>query len=282
MNVFQLIKRVLDGEFGRIGGSSDAAKYAQVDRRHTELATAYADLTDPGRAAPDYSDAVTRFAYIYKYTTCHADIVYSTIDAYRELSDLFDGDGWLKVACVGGGPGSDFLGVLKYALRKGKTRSLKCFLLDRENAWGDTWSDVEEHSEDLEFRLSTHFQPLDVTDSRTWAAQEKYRSAQVFTFIYFLSEIFRIEEAARPFFKELVDNANVGAYFLFVDNDTQAFRRQIERFSTEYGLQVVTAASYSHGTDTSEEKRDLEPYLSSLKDKPKLGAKIYRALMVKR
>lgn len=73
MNVFQLVKKVLDSEFAKIPGANASAKYALVNKRHDELTHAYADLTDSKRKAPDYSDPVTRFAYIHKYTTCHAE-----------------------------------------------------------------------------------------------------------------------------------------------------------------------------------------------------------------
>src|SRR5262249_14929690 len=155
---------------GRIPGKD---KNSRVDKRHKELTEAYADLTDPDRPAPNYADPVTRFPYIYKYTTCHADIVYDRVLSSADLSGLFEGSGWLRVACIGGGPGSDFLGVLKYALRHDKARSLMCFLLDRESSWGDTWSDVAEHTEDLAFKVNTHFQELDVTSPTTWTTQTR-------------------------------------------------------------------------------------------------------------
>jgi hypothetical protein len=242
---------------------------------------AYGDLTDDKRIRPSYSDPATRCAYIYKYTTCHADIVCSRIRSYGELASLFDGDGWIRIACIGGGPGSDLLGVLKYALGENKTKSVKCFLLDKESAWGDTWSDVEEHSDDLAFRLSTHFQPLDVTDPTTWSTQTKYHSADLFTFVYFLSEIYRYDEVSRPFFKDLVDHAQAGAYFLFIENDAPEFIAQIQRFESEYGLKVIGSSSELYQTDTNEEKKDLKPYFGEFKDSPKIRARIYRSLMVK-
>lgn len=224
MNIFQLIKQVLDSEFAKIPGATASSKYAVVSRRHDELATAYSDLTDATRTPPNYSDPVTRFAYIYKYTTCHADIVNDSLGICSELQDLFCGTGWLSVSCIGGGPGSDFLGIIKYAMRSSAQKSIKCFLLDRESAWGDTWSDVERQTSGLSFRVSTHFQALDVVNVATWSTQTKYLGSNLFTFIYFLSEVFRTKDAAKSFFGHLVQNASVGSLFLFVDNDTPAFR----------------------------------------------------------
>ena len=183
-----------------------------------------------------------------------------------------------SVLPAGGGPLPRIL-----ALRDPASGTLVPLRLALEQlARGDTWGDVEKHTAELDFRVSTHFQPLDVRDSDTWSTQSKYRKSQLFTFVYFLSEVYRFEEEAQPFFEALVNNATKGAYFLFIDNDTETFRGQIQRFSDEYGLRVIKAASIDHRTDTTEEKRDLNPYYTDLRHDPKLGGKIYRALMVKR
>ena len=281
MNIFQVIKSVLDWEFDRIEAASQERRIELVNERLDELTRAYGDLTDENRPRPAYSDAATRLAYIYKYTTCHADMVYSSIRSHDELARLFEGDGWVRITCVGGGPGSDLLGVLKHALLAGTKKSIKCFQLDRQTAWGDTWSDVEQHTDDLPFRLSTDFQALDVTEPSTWSSRTRYLSADIFTFIYFLSEIFRVDAEAREFFKHLVQQAQSGAYFLFIENDAPQFRSQVDRFSQEYGLKVVGSSREKYITDTNEEKKDLKPYYDWLKDSPKITAYIYKCLMVK-
>lgn len=281
MNIFQLIKKVLDSEFDKIPGVDPKSKYDQVNKRHVELVHAYGDLTDSTRSPPDYADPVTRFAYIHKYTTCHADIVCDSLGMCDELEALFEGTGWLSASCIGGGPGSDFLGMLKYALRADTEKSLKCFLLDRESAWGDTWSDVEQQTSELPFRISTHFQQLDVTNSSTWSHQVKYRSSQLFTFIYFLSEVYRLRSAAQPFFEQLVQNAACESCFLFVDNDTPEFRAQILEFESRYALRLIKEESRDYRTDTNEDKEDLEPHFSAIRHTPKIKAKIFRAVMVK-
>lgn len=281
MNIFQLIKKVLDTEFAKIPGVDPSSKYALVNKCHGELTRAYANLTDSKRKPPDYSDPVTRFAYIHKYTTCHADIVYDSLNMCDESREMFKGDGWLSASCIGGGPGSDFLGILKYALRTNATKSLKCFLLDRESAWGDTWSDVEQQTSELPFRISTHFQELDVAASSTWSHQVKYRSAQLFTFIYFLSEIYRIKSEAQPFFDQLVQSAPSQSCFLFVDNNAAVFQSQILEFQSRGGLRLIKNEVLDYRTDIAEEKTDLEPYFSALSQTPKITAKIFRAIMVK-
>lgn len=60
-----------------------------------------------------YENPITRFAYIYAYTTVHADAVYAFIQNFDALKEIFNAE-VVNVSCIGGGPGSDFLGILKY------------------------------------------------------------------------------------------------------------------------------------------------------------------------
>ena len=84
----------------------------------------------------DHSDLVSRFAYIYKYVTCHANLVSQTIAESDELGALFNREK-VNVTCIGGGPGSDFLGILKYVLLN--KRVLFCDALSTiERAVGET------------------------------------------------------------------------------------------------------------------------------------------------
>jgi hypothetical protein len=41
----------------------------------------------------------------------------------------------VSITCIGGGPGSDFLGIIKYLEHVEKKPALKRILYDKENAW---------------------------------------------------------------------------------------------------------------------------------------------------
>src|SRR5262249_24497944 len=138
MNVFQLIKTVLDEAYEAIPGS-EAKKDAAISAALEKLSAQYKKLLTAG--CLDYSDPATRFAYIHRYTTSHANLVYSVCRRSRHLAALIGRDK-LVLACIGGRPGSDFLGILKYCMFEGKKPQLKCQILDRDPAWGESWSDV--------------------------------------------------------------------------------------------------------------------------------------------
>lgn len=262
LSIFELVKSVLDDEYESI--SPDGDRDATIQAEFGRLSDSYKDLETPVRPPPDYSNPETRFAYIYKYTTCHANIVAEKIAATPPLRKLFEKD-WINVAALGGGPGSDFLGVLKHMLDYRAKGGLKCYMLDREAGWGDTWSDVEHRTQDLPFRVSTHTQALDVTDRASWTKQSRYLDADLFTFIYFLSEVYRLKEQADEFFAHLMRRAKQGALFLFVDNDRPSFVGWFDDLAQRHGLQLVGTRSQKFQLPRDEDISALEPYWSKFR-----------------
>jgi|JI10StandDraft_1071094.scaffolds.fasta_scaffold103250_4 SAM-dependent methyltransferase len=272
MKVFELIKTILDDTYSKLPEPRDTT----LAQRMEKLTNTYRDLTtnDP----PDYADPVTRFAYVYKYTTCHACIVAKKIQAVPELRQMFvvNRDTWTKVACVGGGPGSDYLGVVKHKMLHQPCGNLKCFLLDREQAWGDTWADVDERAEGLGFRISTHFQALDIADENTWRHQTRYLEADLFTFIYFISEVYKRTFETERYLNNIFSAAKPGALFLFIDNDKPFYCEPFDAVARKH-LEYLCGGSERYVADASEQKTDLDPYFttfSGYRHQPKLTAYI--------
>src|SRR5262245_38724266 len=67
------------------------------------------------RVDPDYSTPEAKFAYIFRYTTAHADFLDAVIRQCAEIGAQTKQPS-LIVSCIGGGPGSDILGFVKYLL----------------------------------------------------------------------------------------------------------------------------------------------------------------------
>jgi hypothetical protein len=272
MNVFQLIKSVLDEIYRRLPGD-DAKKDSQIKIQAKALSKAYGELAKKG-VPHNYVDPVTRFAYIYVYVTSHANVVYQLIVRYAPLRKLFERE-VVNVTCIGGGPGSDFLGILKYILKHvKKTPRLKLSLFDREPAWSECWSDVDDK---LGLPISNVFQYFDVTKPETWKPYDKFLYADLFTMIYFMSEIDSLRAQAEPFFTHLFRNAKKGALLLYVDNRTAQFYNWFDSLISKHGWKVLASDEESLKIeDVGEEKTDLEPYYSkfSKSHAPKLTANI--------
>jgi len=176
----------------------------------------------------------------------------------KDLRSLFDGEA-LDVACLGGGPGSDLLGILKYMIARGKKCPLTCYLFDKERAWGDSWGDVAKPL-DATFRVYPIFQQLDVTDSKTWSGYHKYLKADLFTLSYFLSEVWKIRSQAKPFFDYCFAKAKSGALFLFIDNRASEFYGWFDSLAAANGIEILEAKSCNMCFSIDEEKTDLGRY----------------------
>jgi len=100
MTPMQLIKLVLDEAYAELPGA-EAATDAEISATLTQLAPAYADLTNPHRKPIDYASPQARFAYIYKYTVAHADYIRQLIEDNDQLRASFQSES-VSVARVGG------------------------------------------------------------------------------------------------------------------------------------------------------------------------------------
>jgi SAM-dependent methyltransferase len=259
MNLMQLIKLVLDDAYAAIDAPDEATKDAQIKKALSDLSSEYGKLASKASTAIDYSDSVKRFAYIFKYTVAHADYIMQLIQGSRELQNLFSKD-VVEVACLGGGPGSDLLGVLKYLIKtKAKNLTLKCYIFDKERAWGDSWSDVASQLQPP-FQVFPVFQQMDVTDDKTWSSYQKFLRADLFTLSYFVSEVWKIKDAAEPFFEHCLSQMKSGSLLLFVDNNDSRFRDWFDAMSKKHGLLVVKSGEEELCFSNNEEKKDLGKY----------------------
>ena len=260
MTLMQIVKSVLDEAYVQIEAEDEAEKDALINARLESIRKEYAALTDLEAPEVDYSDPITRFAYIYKYTVAHADYIKQLIDRHDAISELLKG-ATPRVACIGGGPGSDLLGILKFMMRH-RIRDVKltCHIFDRERAWADSWSDVATVL-DVPFRVSTAFMQLDVTDRNTWKAYGKLAQADLFTLSYFVSEVWRLAEKAEPFFEHFLAQMKSGAVLLFIDNNSDPFVEWFDSMVARYDFDCLEAKTMTMAFTPDEEKDDLGVYL---------------------
>jgi len=259
MSLMQLIKHVLDDAYNSIDESDPEIKDASIKQEILSLARSYSKLTALTGPSIDYSNPLSRFAYIYRYSVAHADYIMQLTRSDQGLAGLFRRE-QVDVACLGGGPGSDFLGILKFLVQSGtKEFCLNCQIYDKERAWIDSWSDVAPLL-NAPFRFFPIFAQLDVTDPSTWVSYRKLLSADLYTLSYFLSEVWRIKKQAEPFFKHCLSSMKVGSLVLFIDNNDSRFVNWFDSLAAQHGLVAVVKASGTLCFSNDEEKSDFGIY----------------------
>jgi len=255
MTCCEIIKTVLDEAWEAMAADVEE-KVAGIEKQMAIISEKYKNAwSEPPNI--DFGDPAVRFAYIYRYVTSHANIVAEIVAAEELLRACFEKDG-LTVSCVGGGPGSDFLGIMKYMATHAKQCTVQCFLLDKTEAWDECWCDVDRKAS-AGFSTSTNFLSVDATDEATWSFRKKYLQADLFTMVYFLSEIYADEN--RPeidkFLKHTLEGASEGAKVLFIDNNASDFYGWFDEIAKVCGVDILKKGEYKAQVPRDEELDDL-------------------------
>lgn len=276
MNFFQIVKLILDESFQLIPAKDDDERYKCIEAELEILRTSYANVVS-GHCI-DYAKPVTRFAYIYKYVVSHASMVAEILGRSSTLSALFKKDS-VDISCVGGGPGSDFLGVIKYCIKAGLSPALEVRILDKNPVWSESWSDIRKRVKGV-IDISPSFSTFDVTDAGSWKNYVKHLQADLFTFVYFMSEIYALKAKAEAYFDYLFSAAKSGAVFLFLDNRSRETYGWFDELAARHKLVVKFSREENLSLPMSEQCRDLGVFYTKLSN-PKVTGKIAFRVAIK-
>jgi hypothetical protein len=215
MKCFDVVRTVLDATYDEVPGDEkkrdkniNAALEAMSEQYKTKL------MAEGG---PDFDDPVTRFGYVLRYVPAHAHWLYDLLTECPEAAAVFK-SGKARVTCIGGGPGSDIVGLLKFLDEEEIKCKLFCELIDGCEGWKSTWGDLA-FQLDLDEALHTDYVIHDVGDESTWESPSKIHKADVISLSFFVSEIFHLDEA-EEYLITMLSKAKAGALLLMTDNRT--------------------------------------------------------------
>lgn len=256
MNCFQVIKSVLDEAYEEIPGTPS--------ERDIKIVAALADLRSRYRhiissGCIDYSDPVKRFAYLFRYTTMHANLVYDVFLRSQKLQNLIKSDDF-SMAAIGGGPGSDFLGIIKCCEQNRLSPRIKLHIFDRDPAWGESWLDLDTKLKGT-LRLSSSFQTFDITEPATWSHFRKHYKADLITLVYFMSEVFAKRSEADIYFQNLFANLKQGALVIFIDNNDSRIYGWFDRLATENNYSFIKKKEEKETMPWDEQLADLGDFV---------------------
>ena len=285
MTLFGLVKIALDELYAEANKEYGDDTDKNILKRMQYLSKSYGQLNSKDREPVDYGDPATRFAYAYKYVAAHGDYVVQLLQKLRNHLNgpIFQGAS-ARVSCIGGGPGSDIIAVLKYldeSAQQEPVKKLTCYLLDKEQAWADTWTELDDSLE-VGISLNANFQPLDVTKPASWKSQQKFLQADVFTLIYFVSEVRSLdnEGVVSNFFTTIFSEAKSGAMFLYIDNGHNDFNQYFDTQWEAAGLKLLGRGNNERWYPRmSEQASELAIYKNKFEYDPKIQAWLsYRLL----
>ena len=176
MTLFQLVKIALDELYNEVVKVYEQNADHEIIAQFTYLTTSYNQLISTARAPIDYKNPAVRFAYVYKYTASHGDYLVQLLEILAQQlgGKIFQND-LGRVSCIGGGPGSDVIAIVKYLTDSTANETLNrltVYLLDKEQAWGDSWTELSMKLPTSSMQLNTVFQQMDVLKP-DWTSQRK-------------------------------------------------------------------------------------------------------------
>lgn len=285
MTLFQLVKIALDELYNEAVSVYGLNTDDQIKMQFSYLTTSYNQLTSTGRTPIDYKNSAVRFAYVYKYTASHGDYVVRLLEILAQAlgGKIFQGAQG-RVSCIGGGPGSDVIAIVKYlsdSKEKDTLQNLIVYLLDKEQAWGDSWTELNMKLPPSSIQLHTAFQQMDVLKP-DWTSQRKFLDADVFTLSYFVSEIYALDVGGlvTQFLQRLFKEAKPGAIFLYDDNGSDTFNNYFDQQWQTAGLQIIAQETNTRWYPrSSEQKSELAFYTAKFNAIPKVQSTLtYRIL----
>ena len=208
---------------------------------------------------------------MYCYVATHGDYIVRALTKLRShlAGNIFQSES-ARVSCLGGGPGSDVLAILKYLSEQPSepVKKLTCYLLDGEQAWADTWTEIDE-SLGVNLQLKTNFQPFDVTQPDTWRYQKNFLQADLFTLSYFVSEVCSLGDITP--LRDILEQAKPGALVLYIDNGHTTFDDYFDNIWMNTNFECLLNRPNEQWVPRySEQTTDIQVYIDKFDRSPKL------------
>ena len=236
------------------------------------------------RAPIDYSSIEVQIAYAFRCLAAHGDLLHRTlIGCNSHVLSRLTGES-IKVACVGGGPGSDALGFVKFAERQGLTaKPVEFVFLDREPAWQTVRSAL--FPTFGTFPASSRFVQTDLATGSPWTSDWSFIDADLFTFSFALSEVWAFDGSGSVsnFLNFVISGAKSGAMFAYTDNGGPSFLPLAEKiFEARADLtRVFTADDTWMLIGGDEQQSAINGYITRFGQESKKTGNVNRRLWAK-
>lgn len=207
----------------------------------------------------EYHDPLCRLGYLYMNAPANATAFERVINRCPELYNRVDSPSkdTLSICALGGGPGTELLGLTKHYLQQKAVipRKISFTVLDNITEWSDTWSELGEAAEkELRDSLSLDsgttptiapmFLPYDVMDGAQFDyIQFHFERADLVVLNYLLSENKAQLAAAKPALARLRELTSPGCCFVVIDRLEQntSFRADVVKLFEEiFGIEIQT------------------------------------------
>lgn len=148
------------------------------------------------------------------------------------------------------------------------------FILDKQPAWGETWADLDAIAS-AELKTSRNYFPLDVTEAKSYEKLKRPFKSDIFTMLYFLSEIYKCKKDVTDFLELCFQRMKKGALLVVLDFHDSGLESWIDKCAEGGGLEkIIDLDNHRINMDPIEEKNVLRKYINKF-GSPKLQAQVF-------
>ena len=253
----ELVRRIIEEAVGlhtKISEQSVEDVLAQIKSHIENTSREY------WRDEPDiqYDDPLCRLGYLYMNAPVNATLLEKVLIESDDLRRIIRGcsQGILNICSMGGGPGTELLGITKFFLQHQTIvppRKIGFTVIDNVQEWSDTWTQLAEASEeelrtslvldDIELpTIADHFLSFDVLDSTNYGNfLAQFSKIDMVVFNYLFSENKTRLEEAQPALEHLANITNQDCAFVVIDrleNNPRFSNEVVSLFESAFGVEV--------------------------------------------
>jgi hypothetical protein len=244
-----------------------------------------------------YFDAITRWAYLYTYVAAHASLVNVSFKKFMKLRKILDdkinAQEDINICSIGGGPGSELLGIIKYFetyREEEQNLDINFIIIDKIIEWDETWNALVKgvHKEYAKaygknkrswpVMINHSFLGVDVTDKDKFNHfTERFQDVNVIILNHIISELRttdNFEKGLQTIFKTLPRDA----VFLVIDINQEEVRSAIEKVFGSGDVTLLREIYEDGHLDYDEQKADMKTWYGKLNRDPKITWDVYIAL----
>lgn len=253
MRYFKVIRAVVDRHIRKYAtdhGMTRAAVEAAVSAHISKTQEEHFKL-DPDI---DYDDPLCRLGYLFRHAGANAYLFEQVLRSDESVRDLIDQrhDARLRVCAVGGGPGTELLGLVRYVSTVERSpRVIDMLILDLVQEWNGSWLSLADEATAWMERdgesgpiIAPSFQQMDVTDPDSYTKRVfLFERCHLVVFNYLMSEN-KVRMGDVPAaLKAIVDRSPSGCVFVFIDRDEKSstFVDDVRQSVVGSGLRVVSS-----------------------------------------
>jgi hypothetical protein len=231
----------------------------------------------------DYPNPLCRLGYFYRHAPANATLFeWVLCESDRLQTKLREANqGSLEICSVGGGPGTELLGLAKYLLLRSDClpREIRFTVLDNVPQWAETWERLAKavegklRNDQVSPTIVDHFLPLDVLNEGSYKDYAfKFSSADIVIFNYLFSENKMRLAEAQAVLTHLARVTRAGCIFVVIDRlerDRQFTNDVVEAF-VNAGFAKPNCHTFSGSMDTDEQTAALAPLFMEKLGSPRL------------